>query len=156
MQGAGFKPPLLGLGLDKGSVNPSPSNPSNGYGGFVKGMWSLTPFTEPADHPNDPNVASYINTVRKYFPNQVAPLDVYTEASWTAAHLFVDALRQAGADPSQAGLVQALDAITGYTGGGLMVKPLSYHAGNHDPARCFSMLENENLVWTTVTPPQCY
>jgi hypothetical protein len=119
-------------------------------------MWSLTPFLEPADHPNDPNVQTYINTVRKYFPNQVAPLDVYTESAWTAAHLFVDALRRAGPNPSQRALVAALDATQGFSGGGLMSAPLSYGTGNHDPNRCFWMLQNKSLVWTTVTPPKCF
>jgi len=156
MQGAGFKPPFLGLGLDKGSANPSPSNPSQGYGTFVKDMWSLTPFTEPADHPNDPNVQTYINTVRKYFPNQVAPLDVYTEGAWTAVHLFVDALKRAGPNPSQKGLAAALDATRAFSGGGLVAAPLDYGPGAHAPAHCFYMLQNQNLVWTTVTQPKCY
>ena len=156
MQGASFKPPLLGLGLDKGSANPSPASPNNGYGTFVKGMWSITPFIEPADHPNDPNIQTYINTVRKYFPNQVAPLDVYTEGSWTSAHLFVDALKRAGNNPSQKTLVDALNATKNFTGGGLMAAPLSYAPGVHDPARCFWMLENQNLVWTTVSQPKCF
>ncbi|MHB8661313.1 MAG: ABC transporter substrate-binding protein [Acidimicrobiales bacterium] len=156
MQGASFKPPFLGLGLDKGSANPSPANPNNGYGQFVKDMWSITPFLEPADHPNDPAIQTYISTVRKYFPNQVAPLDVYTEGAWTAAHLFVDALRRAGPNPSQKGLVDALNATKNFMGGGLQSKGLSYSAGPHDPNRCFWMLQNQNLVWTTVTQPKCF
>ena len=155
MQGASFDPPLLGLGLDKGSVNPSPDSPNNGYGRFVEGMHSLTPMLEPADHPNDPAVRLYIDTVKKYFPNQVAPLDVYTEHSWTAAQLFVDALTRAGPNPTQQALVDALNATSSFQGG-LTSVPLSYGPGVHDPNRCFWMLENKDLVWTSVTEPTCF
>jgi branched-chain amino acid transport system substrate-binding protein len=147
MQGAGFKPPLLGLGLDKTSAN-------KGYGSFVNGMNSLTPFVEPADHPTHPGVQEYIGTVKRYFPNQVDALDVYSESTWTAAKLFTDALRRAGADPSRAALVSALDATSGFQGG-LSSAPITYN-GKRDPNRCFWMLENRNQVWTTVTEAACF
>jgi branched-chain amino acid transport system substrate-binding protein len=147
MEGAGFKPPLLGLGLDKTSAN-------KGYGKFVDGMHSLTPFVEPADHTTHPGVREYIDTVKRYFPNQVEALDVYSESTWTAAKLFTDALRRAGADPSRAALVSALDATSGFQSG-LSATPISYN-GKRDPARCFWMLQNKAQVWTTVTEATCF
>jgi branched-chain amino acid transport system substrate-binding protein len=156
MQGAGYKPPLIGIGLDKGSANPSPGHKDQGYTDFVEGMHSLIPFLEPADHPEDPAVRDYLDTVKKYFPNQVAPLDVYTEGSWTAAQVFVDALQRAGPDPSQKTFVDALNATSGFQGG-LSPRPISYQAGDtHDPNRCFWMLQNKGLIWTSVTEPQCF
>src|SRR5437763_6768917 len=156
MQGAGFKPPFLGLGLDKGSANPSPGHPDDGYTKFVDGMHSLTPFLAPAEPPDDAGVRDYLDTVKKYFPNQVAPLDVYTEGAWTSAQIFVDALQRAGANPSQQSLVDARNATSNFQGG-LSPNPISYQPGDsHDPNRCFWMLQNKNLVWTTVTDPQCY
>lgn len=147
MQGSGFKPPLLGLGLDKTSAN-------KGYGSFVNGMNSLTPFVEPADHATHPGVQEYIGTVKRYFPNQVEALDVYSESTWTAAKLFTDALNRAGADPSRAALVSALDGTSGFQAG-LSAAPITYK-GTRDPARCFWMLENRNQVWTTVTEAACF
>jgi hypothetical protein len=71
-------------------------------------------------------------------------------------HLFIDALKRAGPNPSQKGLVDALNATRGFNGGGLGAAPLDYAAGPHNPAHCFWMLQNKNLVWSTVTQPQCY
>jgi branched-chain amino acid transport system substrate-binding protein len=147
MQGSGFKPPLLGLGLDKTSAN-------KGYGKFVDGMHSLTPFVEPADHATHPGVQEYVGTVKRYFPNQVEALDVYSESTWTAAKLFTDALKRAGADPSRAALVTALDGTAGFQAG-LSAAPISYN-GKRDPARCFWWLQNKAQVWTTVSESACF
>jgi branched-chain amino acid transport system substrate-binding protein len=156
MQGASYKPPLLGLGLDKGSANPNPQQPNKGYTKFVEGMHSLTPMLEPFDHQNDPAVRDYLDTVKKYFPNQVDPLDVYTEHAWAAAELFVDTLRRAGANPTQQSFVAALNQTKNFDAGLPSVK-LSYSAGpSHDPNRCFWMLENKNVTWTTVSEPRCF
>jgi ABC-type branched-subunit amino acid transport system substrate-binding protein len=156
MQGAAFRPPLIGVGLDKGSANPTPNQPTKGYGRIVEGMHSLTPMKEAMDHQNDPAVRLYLDTVKKYFPNQVDPLDVYTEQSWTAAQLFVDALRRAGPNPSQKALADALNSTKNFQGG-LTAVPLSYSpAAFHDPNRCYWMLQNKGLVWTTVTEPKCF
>ena len=155
MQGAGFRPPVLGLGLDKGSANPNPSQPDKGYGRFVEGMHSLTPMLPPSDHQNDPAVRLYLDTVKRFFPNQVDPLDVYTQQSWTAAQLFVDALRRAGPNPTQKGLVDALNTTVNFRPG-LTPVALSFKPGLHDPNRCFWMLKNKGYVWTTVTQPKCF
>jgi branched-chain amino acid transport system substrate-binding protein len=117
-------------------------------------MNSLTPFVEPADHASHPGVVEYIGTVKRYFPNQVDALDVYSESTWTSAKLFTDALRRAGADPSRAALVTALDGTSGFQGG-LSATPISY-SGKRDPARCFWMLQNKSQVWTTVTEAACF
>jgi branched-chain amino acid transport system substrate-binding protein len=156
MQGSGFKPPFLGLGLDKTSANATQQNRKQGYGEFVIGMNSLTPMKEAMDHQNDPAVRLYLDTVKKYFPNQLKALDVYTAQSWTAAQLFVDALKRAGNNPSQKSFVEALNSTKGFQGG-LSPNPISYSPGpSHDPNRCFWMLENKDLIWTTVTEPKCY
>ncbi len=159
MQGSAFKPAFLGLGLDKTSANGKPGTADSrkqGYGEFVVGMNSLTPMKEAMDHPSDPAVRLYLDTVKKYFPNQLQALDVYTEQSWTAAQVFVDALKRAGANPSQKSLVDALNQTKGFQGG-LSPTPISYAPGpSHDPNRCFWMLENKNLIWTTVTEPKCF
>ena len=49
MQGAGFHPPFLGLGLDKGSAQEA-------YGDFPNGFHSLIPFLEPMDHQDNAGV----------------------------------------------------------------------------------------------------
>jgi hypothetical protein len=94
--------------------------------------------------------------VKKYFPNQLKALDFYTAQSWTAAQEFVDALRRAGNNPRQKAFVQALNTTRGFQGG-LSPTPISYTAGpSHDPNRCFWMLQNKDLIWTTVTEPKCF
>jgi len=154
MQGASYKPPLLGLGLDKGSANPNPSQPNKGYTKFIEGFQSLTPMLEPVDHQDNAAVRDYLDTVKKYFPNQVDPLDVYTEQSWSAAELFVDALKRAGPNPTQQSFVAALNATKNFNAG-LPSVPLSYGpAATHDPNRCFWMLQNKNVTWTTITEPK--
>jgi ABC-type branched-subunit amino acid transport system substrate-binding protein len=144
-----YKPKVLGLGLDKSSANQQ-------YGAAVHGAESLTPLVEPSDHMNDPNVALYYGTVRRYFPNQVPALDVYTEGEWVAAQTFVQALRAMGNQPvTRQSLANALNSIKAFQTG--LTPPLSFSAGSsHDPNRCFQWIKNNNGVWTTYSGWNCF
>ncbi|MBV8162326.1 MAG: ABC transporter substrate-binding protein, partial [Acidimicrobiia bacterium] len=144
-----FHPKILGLGLDKASANKS-------YGSAVNNAESLTPLLEPWDHHGDPGVADYESTVRKYFPNQVPALDVYSEGDWVAAELFVEAAKRIGAAPiTRQSLANALNAITNYNPG--ITVPLSYSAGNsHDPNHCFQWIRNQGGNWTTYSGWNCF
>jgi branched-chain amino acid transport system substrate-binding protein len=143
-------PKFLGLGLDKSGVNQT-------YGPEAEGAESLTPFLEPADHLGDPAIADYMGTVRTYFPNQVQNLDVYTEGEWTAAEVFVQAIRNIGnGRVTRESLANALNAIKNFDTKGLSV-PLAYQPGNsHDPNHCFQWIRKVNGTWTTHSGWNCF
>ncbi|MBV8982294.1 MAG: ABC transporter substrate-binding protein [Acidimicrobiia bacterium] len=143
-----FHPKLLGLGLDKASANKS-------YGAAANNAESLTPLLEPWDHHNDPGVADYEGTVRKYFPNQVAALDVYSEGDWVAAELFVEAVKRIGNAPvTRQSLATALNAVSNFNSG--LTVPLSYGAGPHDPNHCFQWIKNQGGNWSTYSGWNCF
>lgn len=135
MNRAQFKPPkgILGAGLDKGVFQGS-------YlaSGELQGAHSLAPFLSPYAYPDNATVADYKNTVRQYYPSQVDNLDIYCQHAWTAAMIFVEAVRKAGNNLSRASLVQALNGIQNYDTG--WSRPISYGAGLHDPNRCVRYL----------------
>jgi len=145
-----FHPKLFGLGLDKPSANQQ-------YGSAVYNAQSLTPLLEPADHMSQAGVAAYYGAVRKYFPNQVAALDVYSEGDWVAAEVFVDALRQIGTGAvTRQSLATALNSLKNVDTQGL-TEPISYSAGNsHDPNRCFQWIQNKSGTWTTYSGWNCF
>jgi len=132
MQRAGFHPPkgMLAAGLDKGVFQNAYRNT-----GELQGAHSLVPFMSPYVYPSNPTVHDYLATVQHYYPNQVVNLDIYTQHSWTAAMVFVEAVRRAGSNLTRASLMQALNSIQGFNTG--WSTALSYGAGLHDPNRCF-------------------
>src|SRR4051794_36120349 len=143
-----FHPPFQGIGLDKGSANKQ-------YGGAAYGAESLTPMTEPQDHPNDPGVREYLDTVHQYYPGQMAALDIYSEGDWVAAKVFVEAVRRIGTQPvTRKSLVDALTSIKDFQTG--LSVPISYGPGNHDPLRCFQWIHDVNATWTTYSDWNCF
>lgn len=145
-----FHPKFFGLGLDKSSANQA-------YGSAVYGAESLTPLLEPADHSSQAGVSEYLNAVKRFFPNQVPALDVYTEGDWVAAEVFVEAVRLIGHNPvNRKSLVDALNTIKNFNTKGLTV-PLSYSAGDsHDPNKCFEWIKNNKGQWTTYSSWKCF
>jgi ABC-type branched-subunit amino acid transport system substrate-binding protein len=143
-------PKVMGLGLDKQSANKD-------YGRPADGAESLTPLLEPADHTSQPAIKTYYDAVRRYFPNQVDALDVYTEGDWVAAQVFVEAIRRLGDKPvNRKSLVESLNTIKNFDTGGL-TEPLSYSAGNsHDPNKCFQWIRKQSNVWTTYSGWKCF
>jgi len=149
MERQSWFPQVLGLGLDKSSAN-------DGYGKAADGAQSLTPVLEPADHMSQPAIKEYYDAVKRFYPNQVPALDVYTEGDWIAAKLFVDAIRKIGKNPvNRKSLVDALNSFSNYNTGGLTV-PLSYSAGNHDPDKCFQWIQKRSGTWTTYSDWKCF
>lgn len=132
MQRAQFHPSkgLLGAGLDKGVFQAAYKNT-----GELQGAHSLVPFMSPYVYQSNPTVADYLATVQKYYPSQVVNLDIYTQHSWTAAMIFVEAVRRAGSNLTRSSLMSSLNSIQGYNTG--WSTPLSYGPGLHDPNKCF-------------------
>lgn len=136
MQRSQFKPPkgILASGVDKGVFQ-------NAYAqtGELQGTHSLTPFLSPYDHTSNATVQDYLSTVKRYYPNQVTNLDVYTQIAWSAAQVFVEAAKKAGSNLSREGLINALNSIQNFDTG--WSKPLSYSAASsHDPNHCFQWM----------------
>ena len=148
MQRAGWHPKFGGLGLDKPSAQ-------RDYGTQVYGAESLTSVIEPQDHPNDPAIKDYMDTVRKYYPNQMDAIDYFSEGDWVAAKVFVEAIRRIGKNSvSRKSLADALNSIKNFDTG--LTVPISYSEGPlHDPNHCFQWIRNENGTWTTYSGWTC-
>jgi branched-chain amino acid transport system substrate-binding protein len=149
MERQNLKVPVLGFGLDKKSANEA-------YGSAVDGSESLMPFKEAFDpaYAKDADVAEYFSAVQRYFPNQVKALDVYTEAQWVAAKVFVEGLKRIQGPITRQSLVAALNTLKNFQPG--LVPSLSYGPGNHDPQRCFSWIKNDKATWKTYDQQQCF
>lgn len=140
---------FLGLGLDKGSAQKQ-------YAKTVYNAYSLTPVLETDEHQSVPAMHEYLSAVQKYYPNQVAALDVYTVQQWLAAKAFVESLRRMGSKPvTRTNLVTALNSVKGWNNG--LTVPLSYGASKgHDPNRCFQYTQNKSGTWHTYTGWTCF
>jgi hypothetical protein len=144
MEAAGWYPHVLGTGLDKFNVQRS-------YSKEIYGAHSLVPFLSPYDHQSNPTVQQYLGSVEHYYPGQFQALDIYTQHAWTAAMVFTAAAKAAGANLSQATLIQQLNSIHNFATG--WSTPLSYGSGAHDPNRCFTYTVDNapNGSWHTMT-----
>jgi ABC-type branched-subunit amino acid transport system substrate-binding protein len=146
MQAANWYPGVLGAGLDKFNVQQS-------YGKELARAHSLVPFVSPYDNRGNATVRQYLGTVQRYYPGQFQALDIYTQHSWTAAMVFHDAAKRAGANLSRETLIQSLNATQGFQTGWSV--PISYGAGAHDPNRCFMYTSHEGGAWHTTSGWVC-
>jgi ABC-type branched-subunit amino acid transport system substrate-binding protein len=142
MEAANWYPGVLGAGLDKFNVQKS-------YDGELRNAHSLVPFLSPYDHQGNATVRQYLGTVQHYYPGQFQALDIYTQHSWTAAMVFVEAARKAGKNLSGDTLVEALNSLQGFQTGWSV--PLSYGSGSHDPNHCFTYTANNGNGWHTTS-----
>jgi ABC-type branched-subunit amino acid transport system substrate-binding protein len=142
MMAANWYPGILGAGLDKFNVQQS-------YGRELAKAHSLVPFVSPYDNQGNPTVRQYLGTVQRYYPGQFQALDIYTQHSWTAAMLFHEAAKRAGANLTRETLIQSLNSIQGFQTGWSV--PLSYGAGAHDPNKCFMYTSHESGKWQTTS-----
>jgi len=153
-----FTPPVLGGGLDKTSAEA-------GYGSVLQGAYSLVGLEEPVGHTGNPAMADYLNTVRRYYPSQVAALDTYSQAQWVAAHVFVDALKSIRGPVTRASLIAAAQNLQNVNTGGL-TPLLSYaHGRNNDPSHSVQWMHNQDgkadgwvtdSGWVTINYTPCY
>ena len=149
MERQNFKVPVLGFGLDKKSANEA-------YGSALDGSESLVPFKEAFDPAvaNDPDVQEYFGAVQRYFPSQAKALDVYSEAQWVAAKVFVEALKRIPGPVTRQSLVAALNTLKDFKPG--LIPSVTYGPGNHDPNRCFGWIKNEKSAWKTYATNKCF
>ena len=78
-----------------------------------------------------------------------ADMDFFAILSWVAADMFVNALRAAGPDPTQAKIVAEMRKVTNYTGNGIV--------GGINPAqkkfvKCFHVIEVKGGKWVKTYP----
>ena len=144
-----FHPKFLGYGLDKKSAEAQ-------YGSAVYNAESVTPVLEPDNHMSAPEMAAYYGAVKRYYPNQVASLDVYSETDWVGTKLFVEAIRRLGTTPvTRKSLVDSLNAIRNFDTG--LTVPLSYSPGaSHEANRCFQWIRNQSGTWATYSDWNCF
>jgi branched-chain amino acid transport system substrate-binding protein len=143
-----WHPPLAGMGLNKKSVEPQ-------YGTAVYDAQSLTPLLDPDEHANTPAIADIYTALRTYYPSQVSQLDVFSEAQWVAAKVFVEAIRRIGPAPvTRQSLVASLNTFSAWDTG--LTVPFTYRPGNHDPNRCFQWLVNQQGRWHTSSDWVCF
>lgn len=94
-----------------------------------------------------PAVAIFDKWMKKADPQ--ANFEIQSVYGWSSAELFVQALRAAGANPTRASLVAALDQITSFNAGGLIAT--ANPAGNI-PASCFLLAQVQNGKVVRVSP----
>jgi hypothetical protein len=93
--------------------------------------------------------------VQRYYPAQVDALDVYTEETWVAARLFVEAVRRLGTTPpTTRSLVDSLNHITNWDNG--LTMPLTFRPGVHDPNHCLQWIRNQQGGWHTYSGWNCF
>jgi ABC-type branched-subunit amino acid transport system substrate-binding protein len=115
----------------------------------------VTPFIEPDEHMSLPAMSEYYGAVQRYYPAQVDALDVYSEETWVAAKLFVEAVRRLGTTPPTArSLVDSLNHITRWDNG--LTMPLSFSPGPHDPNHCLQWIRNQQGAWHTYSGWNCF
>lgn len=144
-------PHLAGAGMDKQSVDQSIGSP-------LIGVHSFMPYLEAQGNPSgNGEVANYNNTVAQYYRNQVANMDAFSEGSWVACRVFIQALQKLGANVTREGLVQALTSGAYSTGG--MAPTLNYGAtgGNHDASHCAMFITyNSSRRWQNAQGFTCH
>jgi branched-chain amino acid transport system substrate-binding protein len=94
-----------------------------------------------------PAVATFDHWYGVAFPGHQP--DLYALYGWASAALFVQAVKDAGANLSRAGILSALGKITSFDAGGLM--PKSNPAGKQPPT-CFVLAHVVNGQWQRIEP----
>ena len=95
-----------------------------------------------------PAITTFTDWVQKVSPGFTP--DYFTLIGWLCAELFVDALRNAGSDPSRGSLLQALRKITAFQSGNLT--PVSDPAGKV-PVICYLLGRVADGTWQRLDDP---
>jgi len=77
--------------------------------------------------------------------------DFFAILSWVAADLFVDALRAAGPNPTQAAILEQMRKATNYTGDGLVG---AINPAQKQQPKCFHVIEVKGGRWVKTFPGQ--
>ena len=99
------------------------------------------------DAKTNPAVALFDTWMKKI--SSAPNFEIESVFGWTAAELFVQALARAGNPPTRAGLIQALNKVTLFNGGGL-IPPSDPAAGV--PSGCFLLAQVQHGVIKRIAP----
>jgi ABC-type branched-subunit amino acid transport system substrate-binding protein len=106
------------------------------------------PFLDPAEPGRSAALGAFVKWNNTVFPG--GQLDLFPVDGWGAAALFVDALRNAGANPTRKSLLDALSKLKTYDVGGIGApsNPATGQGG-----KCFVEAKHVNGHWTREYPP---
>lgn len=99
------------------------------------------------DRAHNPAVGTFLTWLGKTHPGFKA--DLFTFYGWISAELFADALKSAGKNPTQAGVLNALKANHSYTASGLVP---STDVGKKKPPVCYLIAQVQGSTWKRLYP----
>ncbi|HEY2301698.1 MAG TPA: ABC transporter substrate-binding protein [Acidimicrobiales bacterium] len=109
------------------------SNASNGAGILTDQPFAM--FLG-EDAQSTPSVALFNTWMKKTHPSQ--KVDLFAMFSWASAELFVDALKQAGQNPTRQGVLTAIKGMHNFDANGLLA---AADVGNKKPPACWMLLQ---------------
>jgi ABC-type branched-subunit amino acid transport system substrate-binding protein len=115
-------------------LNGSDQSTITHYGSLIQGVYfglAHVPLTAPTSI--YPGVGTYLSAMKKYAPNYVG--DEVAVQGWASAALFVQGIRNAGSNLTQANVVKQDNLITNWTGAGLYF-PINWST-SHTTATAF-------------------
>jgi branched-chain amino acid transport system substrate-binding protein len=94
-----------------------------------------------------PAVKTFDTWMKKVNPKQA--INVYAVYGWTCAQLFVQALKNAGTNPTRTSLFTSLDKITSFNASGLLANA---NPAQKRPPTCWILAQVKNGSWQRVPP----
>jgi ABC-type branched-subunit amino acid transport system substrate-binding protein len=110
-------------------------------------LYTVTSLYQGEDAKVIPAVATFDKWVKKADPNPT--LDLFTLDGWISAQLFVQALKNAGANPTRASLVAQLNKINSFNASGLIA---SQNPAQKIPGQCWIAAKYNNGKWLRIKP----
>lgn len=95
-----------------------------------------------------PDVATFVHWVHGLYPG--SNIDLFTLYGWASAELYVDALKKAGSNPTQADLLASLKKITSFDAGGMLAPA---DPAQKKPATCYVLAQVRNGAFQRVDMP---
>ena len=119
--------------------------------GAANGVYNFQPFAmfQGEDRATVPAVDTFLTWMNKTHPS-FKP-DLFSALGWDAAELFVQAVKAAGPNLTQAGVLSALSNIHSFDGGGMEA---TMDIGNHGPAQCWLEMKVINGKYVRQLPPK--
>jgi len=100
------------------------------------------------DQSSVPEVGEFLKWVHGLYPGFVP--DLFTLYGWTSAQLYVQGLKQAGANPTSQSLLNSLKQITSFDANGLLAPA---NPAGHEPASCYLLAKIVNGDFQRVDMP---
>jgi branched-chain amino acid transport system substrate-binding protein len=98
---------------------------------------------------NTAKATFFRNVMNKYADLKLSPIDTFASVGFGAAQVLVEGLKRAGANPTRAGLVKALETFKKYNGS--IFGPLTYTAKSHAGLSGAYILQVHNNDFSVLT-----